>query len=191
MPPSKKLLAEKLKKSAVYSEKDFKNAGERIERLCMHVLEPGNGLRIGDRDLVYVERLGEAYNLLMSSPNKMEAGRKLMSKHPDEIQRIGKALDIINDAELVYGKVLFNDIDFEKQKIVSKAWALYEKCLENEEFYTANSVLKTIADVQGVGKEQNIEDFFKDLTLPQPRFSDDPAILQLGEAEEAQVDEEE
>jgi len=187
----KNALGKKLANHEVYKDRDFKNAGERIERLCMYILEPGRGSRLSDQELVYLDRLGDAYTFLMNSPNKLEAGRKLMQKYKAEVTRIGKAMEIITDAELVYGKVLFNNHDFEKQKIVSKAWAIYEQCVEKEEFYTANFILRTIADVQGVGKEKEMEDYFESLKLPTPRFSDDPAILQLGDAEEAQYDEEE
>ena len=172
-----------MEKTRIFTEADRRQAAERLERIEMHLIQPN--VYITDQDLSYLEKLIKAFAIAVTCLDNLKAIRKFRNLYPD--MAFGTAKKIIEDAEDLFAPMTRRSREMTLAVISRRAEEVYKKALQEGNLKQANSANEMALKVEMARKEEDDENIWEKLSMPDLQFTTDPKAL--SEAEDLEFDE--
>lgn len=177
-----------ISKTRIFTESDRKQAAERLERIEMHLIQPS--VYINDRDLEYLDKMIKAFGIAASCLSKLTAIRKFRNLYPG--MAFSTAKGIVEDAEDLFAPMTRRSREMTLAVIAKRADEVYKQSMADGNLKQANSANDLALKIEMARKEEEKENVWDQLQMPDIQFTTDPKAL--SEAEDLQfteVDQEE
>ena len=177
-----------ISKTRIFTESDRKQAAERLERIEMHLIQPS--VYINDRDLEYLDKMIKAFGIAASCLSKLTAIRKFRNLYPG--MAFSTAKGIVEDAEDLFAPMTRRSREMTLAVIAKRADEVYKQSIADGNLKQANSANDLALKIEMARKEEEKENVWDQLQMPDIQFTTDPKAL--SEAEDLQfteVDQEE
>lgn len=192
-------MSKQLSKTRIYTEAEFK-AGDRLERIGMHLLQ--NGLTLSPTEEHYKADLWKVFQIHSDSLSQLGTLKKLKDLFPRK--KLSLLRQMITDAESVFGSLIQRNKDISRAVRIEKLTKIHEmaidgvyveeliqvpdpeadggyrdqkvqRCLIEPDLKVATDAIKLIDKIESDMKdEQSIMD---DLELGEIHFTTDPNAL--------------
>jgi hypothetical protein len=172
----------------LFTEKDFKDKKDRLDRIKMSIIEPSLEEYLNNDDFTYAQKLHQAFALTYSDYEMTNAVKMIQSQLEGGMMSLPAAKSIYNDMCAVYDDFLAKNKKLEKARLVEKLYKLgklaEEKADTAQDFDYVSKIYERAAKLDGLYDVIDDLPDMSQLKLPEIiELSSDPALLEVDSAE--------